>query len=70
MKHFWMVVALACLGFAAMALWQQNVDSAFVSATIGALAWFLNYRARIKELIAEKPLPDSESSEYDQSNDN
>ena len=70
MKHFWMAVALACLSFAAMALWRQNFDAAFVSATIGALAWFLNYRARMKGLIAEKRLPDTESSEYKQSNEN
>ena len=70
MKHFWMAVAVACLSFAAMALWRQNVDAAFVSATIGALAWFLNYRARMKELIDEKRLPDTESREYNESNEN
>ena len=51
MKHLWMAVSLVCLSGAAMALWRQHLDAAFVIGTIGALAWFLNYRSRMKELI-------------------
>ena len=53
MKHFWMAVSISCLGAAAIALWQQHIDATFVIATIGGLAWFLNYRVRVKELIAD-----------------
>jgi hypothetical protein len=53
MKHFWMAVSISCLSGAAIALWRQRVDVAFVIATIGAMAWFLNYRARLKELIVD-----------------
>jgi hypothetical protein len=53
MKHFWMGVSITCVSGAAMAFWRHRLDAAFVIATIGALAWFLNYRARLKELIVE-----------------
>lgn len=53
MKHFWMGLAIACASGAAMALWRQHYDAAFVIGTAGALAWFLNYRSRMKELIGE-----------------
>jgi hypothetical protein len=53
MKHFWMALSISCLSAAAMALWKQRVDLAFVIATIGALAWFLNYRVHMKELLVE-----------------
>lgn len=53
MKHFWMGVTLACISGAALSLWRQHYDAAFVIGTMAAVAWFLNYRARIKEMIGE-----------------
>jgi len=53
MKQFWMIVAGACIVVAAVALWLNHVDTAFVIATIGVLAWFLNYRARMKKIAAD-----------------
>jgi hypothetical protein len=61
MKHFWMAVSVSCLSGAAIALWRQRVDAAFVVATIGALAWFLNYRARVKELLPDPALPENQT---------
>ena len=63
MKYFWMGLALACISGAAMALWRQNYETAFVLGAVGALAWFLNYRARMKELIEEPNIHDSQDSE-------
>lgn len=51
MKQFWMGVAIACISGAAVSLWWQHYDAAFVVGTMGALAWFLNYRAGLKEMI-------------------
>ena len=53
MKHFWMGLAITCAAGATMALWRQHYDAAFVIGTAGALAWFLNYRSRMRELIGE-----------------
>lgn len=52
MKHFWIGLALTCVAAAAILLWRQQYDTAFVIATVGALSWFLNYRMRMKELVA------------------
>jgi hypothetical protein len=53
MKNFWMGLAVACAPGAALALWRQHYDAAFVIGTVGALSWFLNYRSRMKELVGE-----------------
>ncbi len=65
MKQFWIGVALSCVGGAALALWHAHYDAAFVIGIIGALAWFLNFRARIKETLIE-PEDDSEKPTTDQ----
>ena len=44
------------VGVAAIALWLNHTDVAFVSATLGAVAWFLHYRMQIKESITPKTL--------------
>jgi len=53
MKHLWMGLSLIFIVGAAISLWRQHYDSAFVMATVGVLAWFLNYRVRMKEIIKE-----------------
>ena len=47
-----MIIAGICLGVAAISLWWQCTDAAFISATLGAVAWLLNYRIQIKESIS------------------
>lgn len=48
-----MGVALICIAVAGVALWLGHFDAGFVIATLGALAWFLNYRVRAKEVIKD-----------------
>lgn len=60
MKQFWISVAVACVACAGVALWLQHYDAGFVIATVGALAWFLNYRVRAKEVISESGKDDDE----------
>jgi hypothetical protein len=68
MKHFWVGLAFACVAAASISLWRVHYDAAFVFATVGALSWFLNYRARMKEIIGEadrSDIHDDESSEVE-----
>ncbi|MDQ2855253.1 MAG: hypothetical protein M3R68_02905 [Acidobacteriota bacterium] len=65
MKHFWMGVSLSCASGSALSLWRQHYDAAFVIGTMGALAWFLNYRARMKEIIEQANDDDSRPSDED-----
>ena len=70
MKNFWIAFSASCFAGAALALWRQHVEAAFVVATVGALAWFLHYRSRLKELIAEPEVSISNDSESNQTNEN
>ena len=37
---------------AAVFLWRNNISAAFVTATLGAVAWFLNYRSQLRSRMA------------------
>jgi len=63
MKYLWMALAIIFVVVAATSLWERHYDAAFVTATLGALAWFLNYRANAKELISRANQEDGENIE-------
>jgi hypothetical protein len=42
---------------AAVFLWRENISAAFVTGALGAVAWFLGYRFRLR---ASFPLTDDE----------
>lgn len=46
-------------------LWRNNLSAAFVIATLGVVAWFLSYRARLRAKInVDAPIQaDNESDE-------
>lgn len=52
-----------CISGAVIALWGQHYEAAFIIGTVGALAWFINYRVRLKELIEEPNIHDSQDGE-------
>lgn len=43
-----MVLAALMLIVAAVFLWRGNLSTAFVIATLGAVAWFLSYRSKLR----------------------
>ena len=45
-----MIVAGSCIVAAAYFMLRRDFDTAFVIAVLGAVAWFLNYRAQMKEI--------------------
>jgi hypothetical protein len=47
-----MIVAGTCIVAAAFFLLRSDFNTAFVIATLGMVAWFLNYRVQMKEVIA------------------
>jgi hypothetical protein len=47
-----MILAGTCIVVAAFFLLRGNLDAAFVTAAVGLVAWFLNYRMQMKRLIA------------------
>lgn len=51
-KLFWIIVACACIIVAAFMVIRGRLEAAFVIAALGVVAWFLNYRAQMTEVIA------------------
>ena len=64
MKVFWLIVAVVCILVAAYFLWRRDFDTAFVIAALGAVAWFLNYRAQLKEITRAADALENDSEEY------
>jgi hypothetical protein len=50
-KTFWMILAGVGIVAAGFFLWQRDFDKAFVIAALGMVAWFLNYRAQMKDIV-------------------
>ena len=53
MKLVWMIIAGLCITVAAVFLLRGDFNTAFVTAALGMIAWFLNYRIQMKELTAD-----------------
>jgi hypothetical protein len=66
-KLFWIILAGACIVVAAFFLLRQDLDRAFVIAAVGLVAWFLNYRAQMKEVIAAADLEDNSTRDEEES---
>ena len=49
-------MAAVAIVMAGVFLWRRDFDTAFVVAALGMVAWFLNYRAQMKEITAEADL--------------
>jgi hypothetical protein len=55
------LLLLAALVF----LWRNNLSAAFVSATLGVVAWFLNYRAQLRAKLAAAEPPIERDDDID-----
>ena len=60
-------MAGVCITVAGFFLWRRNLDAAFVVAALGLVAWFLNYRAQMKEIVVAANLRDNISEEEEES---
>jgi hypothetical protein len=62
-ERAWMIVSGLLLLVAAVFLWRNNLSTAFVTAALGACAWFLSYRAQLRKKINDDESRDEEFSE-------
>ena len=64
-ERIWIILAAVMVIVAATFLWRNNISATFVTATLGAVAWFLSYRAQIRAKIAasEEEPADLETNE-------
>lgn len=61
MKSFWLAISGICVIGAAVFIWRGDVVSAFVVAVVGVVAWFLNYRMQMKEVVNAANLEDEKN---------
>ena len=59
---FWMILAGVAIVVAGVFLWRRDFDTAFVIAALGMVAWFLNYRAQMKEVAAAAELEEEKKT--------
>lgn len=58
------IIAGLLLLTAALLLWWNNLTAAFVTATLGIVAWFLSFRAQTRARVAaESPVETDEDIE-------
>ena len=63
-ERLFSIVAGLSLVAAAVLLWRNNLTAAFVSATLGIVAWFLSFRAQTRARVAaQSPLERDEDIE-------
>jgi hypothetical protein len=52
-ERLWMIASGILLVLAAFFVWRNNLSAAFATATLGACAWFLSYRAELRKKIED-----------------
>ena len=62
-----MILAGVCIVTAAFFVWRGNFDAAFVIAALGLVAWFLNYRAQLREIIVTANLQEDSKDQEERS---
>jgi hypothetical protein len=62
-ERVWIILSGMLLVFAAFFVWRNNFSAAFVSAALGACAWFLSYRGEMKKKIVDDDSEDDDGSE-------
>lgn len=61
-----MILAGVCIVTAAFFLLRRDFNTAFVIAALGMVAWFLNYRAQMKTIIAAADLEEDKGKDSDE----
>ena len=51
-ERIWIIVAGLLVAVAGVFLWRNNLPAVFVTAALGAVAWFLSYRSQLRARIA------------------
>jgi hypothetical protein len=50
-KTFWIVVSALCGAAAVFFVVRDDFEKMFIAAAVGAMAWFLSYRVRLREKL-------------------
>ena len=64
-ERVWTILSGMFLVLAAFFVWRNNFSAAFVTAALGACAWFLSYRGEMKRKIADDETYSEDGAEDD-----
>jgi hypothetical protein len=62
-KTFWIVVSALCGAAAVFFVFRDDFEKMFIAAVLGAVAWFLSYRTRLRETLREWDESDRENED-------
>lgn len=62
-ERAWIIASALLLIAAAILVWWNNLSAAFVTAALGACAWFLSYRAQLRGKLPETEESGEDTSE-------
>ena len=65
MERLFQIAAVILIGVAAYFLWKGNSEGVFISAVLGAVAFFLSFRFQVKERLKQKETEIAETVESD-----
>ncbi len=65
-KRLWLIAAAVCVIGAALLGWRGHLDATFVTATLGALAWFLDLRNLLRARSIESGADEAEELEIEE----
>jgi hypothetical protein len=69
-ERIWIIVSSLLLITAAVFLWRNNLSAAFVTAALGAVAWFLSYRSQLRTRLDAAEPDSSEQRTTEESDEN
>jgi hypothetical protein len=64
-KTFWIVVSALCGATAVFFVVRNDFEKMFFAAVLGAVAWFLSYRVRLRETLNEMDQTDQEDEDVE-----
>jgi len=62
-KAFWVVASALCGAAAVFFVVREDYDKMFIAAAVGAVAWFLSYRVRLRETLRNMDETDREEED-------
>lgn len=63
MERTFQITAVILIGIAAYFLWSENKDGTFISAVLGAVAFFLSIRFQAKERMRRRENQEDETED-------
>ena len=69
MERIWIIIAGLLVIVAAVFLWRNNLSAAFVTAALGATAWILSYRSKLRAQVAAAELDSGEHETSEETDD-